>query len=280
MFHRALGVHELAPCRLLPVHRRGDRRQEGAGSRPGQRSGQAGGPRCASRRHRPPHRPGAVDDADADQGESEASLGADGHAGALAELQRPGRAGIDQQGRAAAHSDRVQGQGAAVRARAAPGRCRRVERRRSNPIGPAVNIADHAISAGQSAALIMSDGDAISFAELYARSQRVAAALHSAGLRRGDGVALVLPNRPEFFEITWGCQLSGLYYTAVNTHFTLEEVAYVVDDSDARAVFVDASMAELAQHLRGANAGVDVHIAVGGELADWQSYDGAMAAAG
>ena len=33
------------------------------------------------------------------------------------------------------------------------------------------------------------------------------------GCGRGDGVALVLPNRPEFFEITWGCQLSGLYYT-------------------------------------------------------------------
>jgi long-chain acyl-CoA synthetase len=143
-----------------------------------------------------------------------------------------------------------------------------------------VDIADHAISAGQSPALIMSDGDAISFGELYARSRRVAAALHGAGLRPADGVALVLPNRPEFFEITWGCQLSGLYYTAVNTHFTPDEVAYVVDDSDAKAVFVDASMGDLAAHLRDSNAGVDVHIAVGGELANWQSYDEAMAGAG
>src|SRR5881275_139422 len=104
--------------------------------------------------------------------------------------------------------------------------------------------------------------------------------MHEAGLRRGDGVALVLPNRPEFFEITWGCQLSGLYYTAVNTHFTPDEVAYVVDDSDAKAVFVDASMGDLATHLRGASAGVDVHIAVGGELAAWQSYEQATAEAG
>ena len=64
----------------------------------------------------------------------------------------------------------------------------------------------------------MSDGGVISFSELYAKSQRVAAVLHSAGLRRGDGVALVLPNRPEFFEITWGRQLSGLYYNAGHTH--------------------------------------------------------------
>ncbi|MDT5017376.1 MAG: long-chain acyl-CoA synthetase, partial [Mycobacterium sp.] len=72
-----------------------------------------------------------------------------------------------------------------------------------------MNIADHANTAAASPALIMSDGGTISFGELHARSQRVAAVLHEAGLRRGDGVALVLPNRPEFFEITWGCQLSG-----------------------------------------------------------------------
>src|SRR5580704_10880268 len=120
----------------------------------------------------------------------------------------------------------------------------------------------------------------MSFGELHVRSQRVAAVLRGAGLRPGDGVALVLPNRPEFFEITWGCQLSGLYYTAVNTHFTPDEVAYVVDDSDAKAVFVDTSMADLAAHLRSANAGVAVHIAVGGELVGWQSYAAAVATAG
>ncbi len=102
-----------------------------------------------------------------------------------------------------------------------------------------MNIADHATGAADSPALIVADGDTVSYGELYARSQRVAALLHQAGLRHGDGVALVLPNRREFLEITWGCQLSGLYYTAVNTHFTPEEVAYVIDDSEARAVFVD-----------------------------------------
>src|SRR6185503_16752123 len=98
---------------------------------------------------------------------------------------------------------------------------------------------DHA---GDSPAVIVADGATITYGELFQRSQRVAALLHGAGLRRGDGVALVLPNRPEFFEITWGCQLSGLYYTAVNTHFTPDEVAYVIDDSDAKAIFIDASM--------------------------------------
>ncbi|AFC49146.1 acyl-CoA synthase [Mycobacterium intracellulare MOTT-02] len=143
-----------------------------------------------------------------------------------------------------------------------------------------MNIADHARSAAQSPALIVADGDAISYAQLHARSRRVAALLHDAGLRRGDGIALVLPNRAEFLEITWGAQLSGLYYTPVNTHFIPDEVAYVIDDSDAKAVFVDASMPELAAHLRPANAAPITHIAVGGSMAGWQSYEDALASAG
>ncbi|CAM3382175.1 acyl-CoA synthetase [Mycobacterium intermedium] len=143
-----------------------------------------------------------------------------------------------------------------------------------------MNIADHAKTAAESPALILADGGVISYGELYARSQRVAALLHDVGLRRGDGVALVLPNRAEFFEITWGCQLSGLYYTAVNTHFTGDEAAYVIDDSEAKVVFVDASLTDIAARLRTGSAAVHAHIAVGGDLAGWMPYEGALASAG
>lgn len=142
-----------------------------------------------------------------------------------------------------------------------------------------MNIADHARTAARSPALITAGG-VISFGELYARSQRVAAALYEAGLRRGDGVAVILANRPEFLEITWGCQLSGLYYTAVNTHFTPGEVAYVIGDSEAKAVFVDRSMTSLASHIREVNSSVRVHLAVGGELPGWRSYEDVLAVAG
>jgi acyl-CoA synthetase (AMP-forming)/AMP-acid ligase II len=126
-----------------------------------------------------------------------------------------------------------------------------------------VHIADHAISAPQSVALIVADGPTVSYGELYARSQRVAAMLHDAGLRRGDGVALVLSNRPEFLEITWACQLSGLYYSAINTHFTPDEVAYVIDDSEAIAVFEEVDG--------------EIRISVGGRVS---SYEDALATAG
>ncbi|MGH3678367.1 MAG: acyl-CoA synthetase [Mycobacterium sp.] len=143
-----------------------------------------------------------------------------------------------------------------------------------------MNISDHAAGAADSPALIVADGESTSYGELCAKSQRVAALLHEAGLRPGDGVVLVLPNRPEFFEITWGCQLSGLYYSAVNTHFTPDEIAYVIDDSEAKAVFIDASMADLGARILEANAGVDVHISVGGSLPGFRRYHDVLAAAG
>lgn len=131
--------------------------------------------------------------------------------------------------------------------------------------------------AGPRPALILADGAVTSYDVLHARARRVAGLLRDAGLRRGDVVALVLPNGPEFLEITWGCQLSGLYYSAINTHFMPDEVAYVVTDSGARAVFVDASTAALAEHL---GECVDVRIGVGAELPGWRRYDAALAAAG
>jgi long-chain acyl-CoA synthetase len=143
-----------------------------------------------------------------------------------------------------------------------------------------VNIADHAARAAQSPALIVADGDTISYGDLYTRSQRVAALLYGAGLRRGDAVAMVLPNRPEFLEVAWGCQLSGLYYTPVNTHLTFDEVAYIVADCEARALFLDVSMAGLGSRMLAGNAALDVVVSVGGRVPGCRSYEDALGAAG
>ncbi|HEU4361797.1 MAG TPA: acyl-CoA synthetase [Mycobacterium sp.] len=143
-----------------------------------------------------------------------------------------------------------------------------------------MNITDHAKRAPGSPALITADGSRISYGELHTASARVAALLHGAGLSRGDAVAILVANRPEFLEITWGCQLSGLYYTPVNTHLTFDEIGYIVADCEARALFVDVCFADLAGKLRDANPGLDVLVAVGGSLPGWRSYSDALAAAG
>ncbi|HWA66174.1 MAG TPA: acyl-CoA synthetase [Mycobacteriales bacterium] len=140
-----------------------------------------------------------------------------------------------------------------------------------------MNVADHAASRPDAVALLVGD-ERVTYAELHARAMRVAGLLHEAGLRRGDAVALMLTNRREFLEVTWGCQLSGLYYTPVNTHLTFDEVAYIVDDCQAQALFIDASMPQLAAELRNRDSRVGSWVVVGADWDGWQSYEAALSA--
>jgi len=80
-------------------------------------------------------------------------------------------------------------------------------------------------------AVVMADGSGlVTYGELEARSRQVARLLASLGVRAADHVAIMLANRPEYFEIAWGAQRAGTYWTPVNWHLTPEEAAYIVAD--------------------------------------------------
>ena len=123
----------------------------------------------------------------------------------------------------------------------------------------------------------MGNGDTRTYGELTERANRVANLLYDAGLRRGDAVALMLPNSPEFFEVAWACQISGLYYVPINTHLTPDEVDYIVDDSESKALFIDESKQDLALSLTARNPKVLLRVVVGGSLPDWLAYEQCVA---
>ena len=101
-------------------------------------------------------------------------------------------------------------------------------------------------------AVIMADGSGrVTYGELEARSRQVARLLASLGLRVGDHVAIMLANRPEYFEIAWGAQRAGTYWTPVNWHLTAQEAAYIVADCGASVVFASPETAQAAARLPG-----------------------------
>lgn len=90
-------------------------------------------------------------------------------------------------------------------------------------------------------ALIMAgSGEAVSYARLEARSNQGAHLLRALGLRRGDGLALMLDNSPLFFEIVWAAQRAGLYYTCISTRLAAPEIAYIVADSASQLLVSSA----------------------------------------
>src|SRR5690606_9040742 len=87
-------------------------------------------------------------------------------------------------------------------------------------------------------ALITPSGDTYTYGELDERANRVANGLRSLGLRRGDGVAIVLSNEVTFVELYLAAMQTGLYLTCINYHLTGPEIAYIVNDCEADVLVV------------------------------------------
>src|SRR3954465_12430523 len=80
--------------------------------------------------------------------------------------------------------------------------------------------------------------DSRTYAQLDDRARRVAHALHALGVRRGDRVAIMVPNSIEFFEASPGAGRLGAVVVPVNIPFKADEAGWIVTDSGATAVVV------------------------------------------
>src|SRR3954454_2743357 len=130
----------------------------------------------------------------------------------------------------------------------------------------------HALERPDQAAFVMAGtGETGTYRDLNDRSNRLAQCFFDAGLRFGDHIAIVMENRPEFFEVCWAAQRSGLYYTCINWHFNAEETAYILDDCDAQVLVISDTFGELATDLLDQMPGVKLRLMVGGVVAGYDS---------
>lgn len=86
--------------------------------------------------------------------------------------------------------------------------------------------------------------ETLSFAELEARSNRLANALLDFGLKPGDRVATWMENSIRCVELDFALAKAGLVRVSLNPRLTAREAQYIVQDSDARALVHGASFDE------------------------------------
>lgn len=110
------------------------------------------------------------------------------------------------------------------------------------------DLRRHAATAPQRTALVCGD-ERLSYGELEALANRIAAVFRLLGLTRGDHVASLIGNRVEALAVAWAAWRSGLYLTPMSTALTSTELRYLVEDCDARAVIADAALGDVAQRL-------------------------------
>jgi fatty-acyl-CoA synthase len=87
----------------------------------------------------------------------------------------------------------------------------------------------------------------LTYRELDERVNRLASALVAEGVERGERVAYLAPNIPALLEAHYGVPAAGAVLVAINTRLNRDEVAYILEHSRARMVFVDHELVHLVE---------------------------------
>src|SRR5688572_26458122 len=103
----------------------------------------------------------------------------------------------------------------------------------------AVGLRDIAEKKGDEPAII-DEFTELTWAELNGRVNRLTHALRDEGLETGDVIGLLGGNRHEWPEVLGAASVSSWVTVPINWHFSPDEVAYVVENSGAKALVADA----------------------------------------
>jgi long-chain acyl-CoA synthetase len=77
------------------------------------------------------------------------------------------------------------------------------------------------------------------FRQINEAANQIVRLLRERGLKEGDAVALLCSNRAEFVEVLAGTLRGGYRLTPVNWHLNADEVEYIINDCDAKALFAE-----------------------------------------
>ncbi len=119
----------------------------------------------------------------------------------------------------------------------------------------------------------------LTYAQWNERCHRLANALLSLGLYKGDRVALLATNTIEWLEIYAALARAGLVAVPINFRLMGPEVAYIVQHAQARAFIVQQEFCALVQGLGPAlpiSAARCVHFGGSEKPPGWQSYEALM----
>ncbi|WVZ87656.1 hypothetical protein U9M48_034262, partial [Paspalum notatum var. saurae] len=83
------------------------------------------------------------------------------------------------------------------------------------------------------------------WSQTFRRCRRLASALSSLGISRGDIVSVLLPNVPAMYEMQFGVPMSGAVLNTINTRLDARTLAVLLRHSGSKLVFVDPSLLQL-----------------------------------
>jgi long-chain acyl-CoA synthetase len=133
--------------------------------------------------------------------------------------------------------------------------------------------ARHAETTPDKPAYIMAgSGETVTYAELDARANQGAHLLRSLGLKRGDGIAVLMDNTARYLEVMWAAERTGVYATCISSKLTAGEAEYIIRDGDCRVLIASHGVAAVAAELRARLSGLSLFMC-DGAIEGYDSYE-------
>jgi long-chain acyl-CoA synthetase len=137
-----------------------------------------------------------------------------------------------------------------------------------HPVGHAQTMPD------KLAYIMAGSGETVTYAELDARANQGAHLIRSLGLKRGDGVAVLMDNSACYLEVMWAAERTGVYCTCISSKLTAGEAEYIVRDGNCRLLVASHGVAAVATALKPLIPDVAT-LMVDGTAEGYRSYEAA-----
>ncbi|RJP25374.1 MAG: long-chain-fatty-acid--CoA ligase [Candidatus Abyssobacteria bacterium SURF_5] len=92
--------------------------------------------------------------------------------------------------------------------------------------------------------------DSFTFEQLLTRVCQLVNALHNLGARKGDRVAILSQNCHQYRELFWAVALGNFMIVPVNYRLSPREIAYILNDSEAKILLVSDEYSSLIESIK------------------------------
>jgi len=147
-------------------------------------------------------------------------------------------------------------------------------------LNAAAVLVDSHVAEGRGAKPAILCGDvAVTYQDLYEGVNRVGNALKELGIRMEERVALLLPDCPAWALVFFGAMKIGAVAVPMNTMLLPKDYEYLLNDSRARVLVVDASLLGRIAEVRSRLRYLEHVLVVGGEEPGHSGFEATIASA-
>lgn len=144
------------------------------------------------------------------------------------------------------------------------------------------SILDYHLTQRPDAQAVVQGDRRLTVRQLHERVNRLAAGLAGLGVGRGDIVALLLYNQPEFLEAVYATNRLGAVFLPLNYRLAEEEWRYILDHAQAKAIVTEPEFVPAVDRLADSLPDLKHRIQVGGGsdaggVGPWVGYEDLLA---